>query len=212
MSARRRYQSPVRDQQARETRGAVLAAAVELFVSNGYAATSVASVARHAGVTAQTVYNAFTTKAALLKAAYDVTLAGDDQSVPLAERPEVRALYQEPDPRRFLRGYAVLGRQVLDRVGPLMLQVAAGAAGGDPDLVAQQRTTDGERLAGTLMVARRVSELGALAPDLTVERARDRIWALNSVHVWQLLTEGRGWSGRAYQEWIGQALCDAVLP
>ncbi len=189
----------------------MVAAAAELFVSHGYAATSVSQVAGRAGVTAQTVYNTFGTKADLLKAAYDVTLAGDDAPVPLAERPEVRRLYAQRDPAAFLRGYAALGRTVLERVGPLMLQAAAGAAAGDPDLVEHQRRTDEERLAGTLMVARRVGDLGGLAPRLTVARARDRIWTLNSVQVWHLLTSGRGWSGRAYQTWIGDAMCDAIL-
>ena len=211
MSTSRRYVSPVRAQQADATRRAILDAAVRLFVEPGYAATSVAAVARAAGVSTQTVYNGFATKPALLKAAYDVTLAGDDREVPFAERPEVRAVYELADPRDFVRGYASLGRTVLDRLGPLMLQVAAGAAAGHTDLVALQRTTDDERAAGTLMVVRRVEELGSLAPALTLEQARDRIWTLNSVQVWHLLTAGRGWSGDEYEEWIGVAMCDAVL-
>ena len=211
MTTSRRYVSPVRARQAHATRRAILDAAARLFVDPGYAATSVAAVARAAGVSTQTVYNAFATKPALLKAAYDVTLAGDDSDVPFAERPEVKATYEVTDPREFLRAYAALGRTVLDRVGSLSLQVAAGAAAGDPDLVALQRNIDEERAAGTLMVARRAAELGNLAPGLTVERARDRIWTLNSVQVWHLLTVGRGWSGDEYEEWIGSAMCDAVL-
>ena len=72
-------------------------------------------------------------------------------------------------------------------------------------------TTDQERAAGTLMVVRRVDDLGALAPGVTVERARDRIWTLSSVEFWHLLTNGRGWTGDDYQEWIGEAMCAAVL-
>lgn len=211
MGKGRRYVSPVRDRQAGETRRAILAAAIELFVEQGYAASTVAAVARRAGVSSQTVYNAFDSKPALLKAAYDVALVGDDDPVPLADRPEVRELYAVRDPQRFVRGYAALGRQVLDRVGPLMLQIAAGAAAGDPDLLDHQRTTDDERANGTMMVVRRIEELGALAPGLSPERARDRIWTLNSVHVWHLLTHSRGWAGDDYQDWIGSAMCDAVL-
>jgi hypothetical protein len=92
-----------------------------------------------------------------------------------------------------------------------MRQITAGAAAGDPDLVTVQHTTDAERLTGTTMVARRVAELGALAPGMTVEAARDRIWTLNSVDVWHLLTEVRGWSGDDYQEWVGDLMCASVL-
>jgi AcrR family transcriptional regulator len=211
MATRRRYVSPVRAHQADVTRRAILHAAARLFVDPGYSATSVAAVARAAGVSTQTVYNAFATKPGLLKSVYDVTLAGDDSDVPFSERPEVKATYEVEDPREFLRAYAALGRSVLDRVGSLSLQVAAGAAAGDPDLVALQQIIDDERAAGTLMVAQRAAELGKLAPGLTVERARDRIWTLNSVQVWHLLTVGRGWTGDEYQEWIGSAMCDAVL-
>jgi len=211
LSASRPYTSPLRERQARETRERVARTAADLFVRDGYAATSVAAVARAAGVSTQTVYNAFATKPTLLKAAYDLALAGDADEVPLAQRPEVLTLYAEVDAAGFLRGYARLGRAVLDRVGPLLRQITAGAAAGDPDLVAVQRTTDAERLTGTTMVARRVAELGALAPEMTVEAARDRIWTLNSVDVWHLLTDVRGWSGDDYQEWVGDLMCASVL-
>ncbi|WP_380168373.1 TetR/AcrR family transcriptional regulator [Jannaschia sp. R86511] len=201
----------LRARQAEATRRRVAEAAVELFLQDGYAATTVAGVARHAGVSAQTVYNTFTTKAGLLKAAYDITLVGDAEAVPLAERPEVRALYETSDAWQLLHGYARLGRELLDRVGPLMLQVAAGAAAGEADLVAHQQVTDGERLTGTTMVAQRLAGLGALAPGVTVEQARDRIWTLNSVQVWHLLTGTRGWTGEQYQDWIGDAMCAAAL-
>ncbi|HYN30403.1 MAG TPA: TetR/AcrR family transcriptional regulator [Dermatophilaceae bacterium] len=200
-----------RSRQVEATRRRIAEVAVELFLRDGYAVTTIAGVARQAGVSAQTVYNTFSTKAGLLKAAYDITLVGDTQAIPLAERPDVRAQYETRDPWQFLHGYARLGRELLDRVGPLMLQVTAGAAAGEDDLVAHQRVTDSERLAGTTMVAQRLATLDALAPDVTVEQARDRIWTLNSVQVWHLLTGVRGWSGEQYQAWIGDAMCAATL-
>jgi len=210
-SRRRSYASPVRDRQARATRAEILRSAAELFVEHGYGRTSVGAVAARAGVTAQTIYNTVGSKPALLKAAYDATLAGDDEPVPLAERPAVRAMYALRDPAALLHAYAVLGRGLLERVGPLMLQIAAGAVSGDADLVEHQRVTDGERLGGTGMVTRRVAELGGLAPGLEPDEARDRIWTLNSVQVWDLLTHARGWSGDAYERWIGDAMGAAVL-
>lgn len=211
MAEKRRYTSPRREEQARATRAAVLVAAAELFTEHGYAATSMAAVAARAGVSAQTVYNTVSGKPQLLKAAYDMALAGDDEPIPMADRPEVRRMYAVTDPADLLRAYADLGRQLLGRVGPLMLQLAHGAAAGQPDLVEHVRVTDAERATGTLMVARRVEELGGLAPGLTAERARDRIWVLNSVQVWHLLVAGRGWSEDEYAAWVGDAMCAAVL-
>ncbi|HEU5484302.1 MAG TPA: TetR/AcrR family transcriptional regulator [Microlunatus sp.] len=208
---KRSYDSPARERQAQATRAEILTVAAALFAAQGYQRTSVAAVADMAGVTAQTIYNAVGSKQALLKAAYDRTLAGDDEPVSMAERPDVRAMYQLEDAVEFLHAYARLGRRVVERVGPLMLQIAAGAAAGEPDLVTHQQVTDGERLVGTGMVVQRVADLGALAAGLTPEVARDRIWTLNSAQVWGLLTLSRGWSGDAYEEWIGEAMCAAVL-
>lgn len=210
-SGKRPYESPARERQARATRAEILTVAAALFAAHGYQRTSVAAVAEAAGVTAQTVYNAVGSKQALLKAAYDRTLAGDDEPVSLAERPEVRSMYQLEDAGQLLYAYARLGRQVLERVGPLMLQIAAGAAAGEPDLVAHQQVTDHERLIGTGMVVQRVLDLGVLAPGLALEVARDRIWTLNSAQVWGLLTRTRGWSGESYEQWIGEAMGAAVL-
>ena len=57
----------------------------------------------------------------------------------------------------------------------------------------------------------RVVELDALHPEVSPERARDRIWTLNSVQVWHLLTGTRGWTQEEYEDWIGDAMCAAVL-
>jgi AcrR family transcriptional regulator len=211
VNSRRSYDSPTRARQARETRRAILEAAAELFTAQGYGRTSVGVVAARAGVTAQTIYNAVGSKQALLKAAYDVTLVGDDEPVSLADRPDVRAMYALTDPVDLLHAYARLGRRVAERVGPLMLQIAAGAAAGDPDLVEHQQVTDNERLVGTGMVVRRVEELGGLAAGLDPDQARDRIWTLNCIQVWDLLTRVRGWTGQAYEQWIGDAMCAAIL-
>ena len=210
-SGNRAYNSPARDRQSRATRAEILRSAATLFVEQGYVRTSVGGVAERAGVTSQTIYNTVGSKQQLLKAAYDLTLAGDDEPMSLAERPEVRAMYALLDPKEFLHAYAALGRRLVERVGPLMLQIAAGAAGGESDLVEHQRVTDVERLVGTGMVVGRVAELGALRPGLGADAARDRIWTLNSVQVWDLLTRSRGWSGEAYEQWIGDAMCAAVL-
>ncbi|WP_152363046.1 TetR/AcrR family transcriptional regulator [Microlunatus speluncae] len=207
----RPYHSPIRAEQAGLTRRRIIDAAHQAFLDDGYSATTIAGIAGAAGVSAQTIYNTFGTKPALLKGVHDVVLIGDDEPIPMSRRPEVIAMYQLTDPREFLHGYAALGRRLADRIGPLMLAIMAGAAAGDAELAEHLATTDRERLAGTLMVVRRVEELGALRPELTVERARDRIWALNSLEFWELLTRRRRWSGDAYQEWIGDALCEAVL-
>jgi AcrR family transcriptional regulator len=208
----RSYRSPLREEQARQTQRRILDAAYGLLLEQGYAATTMAGVAATAGVSAQTVYNAFGTKPALVKRVYDVTLVGDDEPVAFADRPDARALRAEPDPRRFLLGYAAIGRSMIERLGPLLRVLLAGARAGDPELTAFVDAVNGERLTGATMMVRHLVELGPLRDGVTVEEAVDAIWTLNSVEVWSLLVEQRGWTGERYADWVGRAMADAVLP
>lgn len=206
--ASRSYRSPLRAEQARQTQRRILDATRELLLGQGYTATTMTAVAARAGVSAQTVYNAFGTKAALVKRLYDVTLVGDDDPVPLAARPEFAALRATTDPRALLAGYAALGRTLIERLGPLLRTLPAG----DPELAGFLETIGAERLAGTAGVAARLDALGALRPGLGVDRARDAIWLLTSVDVWALLVEGRGWTGDEYAQWVAGAMAAAILP
>lgn len=207
----RPYDNSRRLAQAHQTTQAVVDAARRLFIDDGYAATTIAAVARAAGVAPQTVYKAFGTKAALLKRVYDVTLVGDTDPVPLVERPEFAAVREATDGGDLLRAYAHVGRVLYDRLGPLVTALLEGAAAGDPDLAAFASTIDGERLTGTGKVAARLAEMGVLRHDLSVERARDVLWTLNGVQVWRLLTHDRGWSADEYEAWAADAMIAAVV-
>jgi len=208
----REYRSRVREEGVRRTRAQIIDAARRLFLDRGYADTSVAAIAAAAGVSGQTVYNAFGTKADLLKHVYDVTLVGDDEPVPFAQRPEIQALLAEPDQAEFLRGYLGVGLVLLERLGPLLDVVRAGAAAGNADLVAHLRTVDEERLRGVTGMVRRLTTLGPLRAGVDPEQARDVIWSLSSVELWQLMVVRRGWSGRRWVEWAGQTAVETLLP
>jgi AcrR family transcriptional regulator len=207
----RAYESPLRREQARATERRILEATYRLLVGQGYGATTMSAVAREAGVSTPTVYKVVGSKPALVKRVYDVTLVGDDEPVPFAERPEVRAAYAEEDPRRFLVAYAGLARMLMERLGALLAALVDGARSGEPELVEFVATVNGERLIGATMVAQRLDDLGALRPDLDVERARDLVWTLNSIEVWELLVRQRGWSPAEWEAWLARALADAVL-
>ncbi|MBA2719278.1 MAG: TetR/AcrR family transcriptional regulator [Chloroflexi bacterium] len=98
--------------QARFTRRTIVEAAAGLFADRRYVATSFDAVAEAAGVGRATVFSHFSTKAQLLKTAYDVTLVGDDEAIPLPERPESLAVRANPDPPGFLIGYTSIATGV----------------------------------------------------------------------------------------------------
>ncbi len=206
----RPYDNSGRAAQALATRRRVIAAAHGLLLEQGYAATTISQIARRAGVSAETVYKAFGSKAALTKQVYDVALAGDDEPVPMRDRPEIQAVVAEPDPHQKVARYAALARQLGARLGPL-LAVLLGARASDPDLDTFARTTANERLAGTTALVGHLADTGALRPGLDPERARDLLWALISPELYQLLVVERGWPPEDYERWLAGAIADALL-
>jgi len=211
-NGRRGYDNRARAEQARRGRRQVVAAAHDLLLAKGYRATTMADVARAAGVSVETVYKAFGTKAAVAKAAYDVALVGDDEPVPLAERPEIRAMLADPDPAAKLRRYAALARTLAERIGPLTGVLLAGArSGGDPDLTELAATTDQERLAGATAVVTHLAATGGLRAGLDRDRARDTLWALISPDLYRLLVVERGWSHDDYEHWLADTLITSLI-
>jgi len=202
----RSYDNSGRAEQARATRRRILDAARDLIVERGPAAITMRDIAGHAGVSPETLYKTFGTKAALVKGVYDVTLAGDDEDVSMAERPEHRAIRAATDPREKLARYAALARALSDRVGPLLSKLQAAAQSGDPDMQDIVATTDAERLAGATYFV----ETGWLRPGLDPARARDIVWTLNSPQLYQMLVGERGWSPEEYERWLAKALADAL--
>src|ERR1700712_3410787 len=92
MAPTRRYSTELRTEQTAVARRLILAAAGRLFIEKGYLGTTLATVAAQAGVSVQTVYNVIGGKSAILKAVYDMTLAGDDEPVAMGDRPAFRAI------------------------------------------------------------------------------------------------------------------------
>jgi AcrR family transcriptional regulator len=207
---RRVYDNTRRAEQARLTRRSVLDAARELLVERGPAAVTMRDVATRASVSVETVYKTFRTKAALIKDVYDVTLAGDDEPVPMINRPEHQAVLAATDPRDKVARYAVAARRIGERVGPLLAKLLAAARGGDPDLLQFRETINQERMAGVGGIVRHLAATGGLRGDVDPDRACDVVWTLISPEVYELLVVDRGWSPDEYEQWLARALTDAL--
>ena len=137
VKAKRTYDGSGRQEQARESRRAVLASAQALFLARGFAATTMADVAAAAGVSVQNVYKVFNTKVGLAKAVFDVAIAGDDDAVPMVERATLMKVRTERDPRRKLAYYGEHLATVAPRHVPfqlVILDAAASDSGRGPSL------------------------------------------------------------------------------
>jgi len=194
----RSYRSPQRRERAAATRLSVLAAARDLLMDKGYAATTVAEVASRAGVSVDTVYASAGRKPALVLAVIDMVLGGGDQPVPAEQRDYVRAIRAEPTARGKIRVYAEAVARLVPRTAPL--QEALRRAGDTDAACAQtwRRLVD-RRAANMLLFASDLRSTGDLRADLTDQQVADLAWSTNAAEYWLLLDQ-RGWTPGQYED------------
>lgn len=194
----------------RLARRAVLDAARTLFLERGYGATTIGAVSERADVPQATLYRLFGSKQGILKALLDTSVAGDDEPVPVAERPQVQALLRAPDAAERLAGLAALTVDINARTAPIY-RILVSAAGSDPEAAVLLEDLARQRGDGQRRVATSLAESGALRPDLAVADAADLIHALASPEVYALLVVERGWTPDRFERWLASALADQLL-
>jgi AcrR family transcriptional regulator len=210
VKAPRRYDSPVRAAQAATTRRQVLDAARTRFEADGYAATTVAAIAREAGVAAKTVYLAFGSKSGVLRSVWDLALKGDEADAPVAARPWYLEVLEEPDAERQLRINARNARAVKERIAPV-LQVIRGGAPVDADVAELWELIQTDFHANQRVIVESIAAKGALAAALDVDAATDILWTLNHPDLWFLLVGRRGWTPDRFETWFADACCQQLL-
>jgi AcrR family transcriptional regulator len=207
--AKRAYRSEVRSSAARETRRSVVAAARDLFVARGYAATTIDAVAVGAGVSRKTV-TSIGGKGMLLKLAWDWALVGDDEPVPMADRQRVQAILLERDPRRLVRMWVEMITDAATRSAPVgrALLSAADADEEAADLLAAIRR---ESHAGATAFVEHLASVGGLRPGLDPTRGADACWSLVNSVLYDLLVLDRGWSPADYEDWLVTVVSATLL-
>lgn len=185
----RSYRSPMRAEQAAATRRAVLVAARELFTTTGYAGSTVADVARLAGVSVDTVYTSVGRKPELLLAVHDMALGGGDEPLSAQQRDYVAAVLAAPGARAKLETYAAALAERFPSVVPLAesLRVAAER---DPACRAVLDGLDERRFANMRRFAAELRATGEVRPELTDEQVAHLLWATNSPAFYRLATSG----------------------
>jgi AcrR family transcriptional regulator len=207
---RRAYDSPLRRAQAAATRRSIIDAATRRFIERGFVATSVDDIARAAGVSRATVFTAVGGKATLLKTAYDVTLVGDDEPVPMPQRPWAQGVRRATTAAEMLDAYADLVLVLSGRVGPIT-EAIRGAASADPEVRAVWEKIQEERRIGAGNIVRFAIERGGIRADLDPEAAADVIWLLNDPSLYVRLVIERGWSPQDFRDWVAATLKSQLL-
>ncbi len=197
---RRPYDSSRRRAQAEENRSAIVRAARDLFIEQGYGRTTIADIADAAEVSVETIYAAFGNKPTLLHKAWDITVGGDDQDVIFHERPEVVAIRAERDLARRLLLHAAFATQTATRIAPFQLMLRSAAAA-EPAATAMLEEIGRQRLAGMTVMAAEAAKTQQLA--VPEDECRDVIWSMTDGMLWHRLVNERGWSNERFAEWLG---------
>jgi len=208
---KRSYNSTRRQAQAQETRRQIITAAGRLFSEHGYAGATIDAIAQEAGVAPETIFATFGNKRTILARLIDVAVGGDDQSIPLLDRPGPQAVLQESDPARQLQLFAQDIVTILERVAPLF-EIMRVAAKTEPDIADLLKNLLSERLHNMTAVVHKVATHSSLRTDLNEAQAAEIVWTLTSPEVFTLLTIDRGWSKAQYSHWLGDSLVRLLLP
>jgi TetR/AcrR family transcriptional regulator, regulator of autoinduction and epiphytic fitness len=208
---RRSYDNSRREEGARQTRRGIVAAARELFVATGYPATTFPAIADGAGVSVQTVFAHFPTKRDLLKEVIDQAVVGDDEPVPVSDRPEVAAILAEADPAGKLRLHAAHA-VAISRRATAVDQMLRSAAAVDPEAAELWRRGSRERQGGMEQFAAHLFAGGHLRKGLSAHEAADRLAVLIDPELYRLTVGVRGWSPEQHEEWLAEVLIASLLP
>lgn len=189
----------------RFARRAVIDAARSLFLERGYGATTIEAISASSEVPSATVYRLFSSKRGILKALLDVSIAGDDEPVPMAERPHIQSLLADPDPKSIVERFVHVTAEVNARTATTY-RILTSAAESDADAAALLNELTRQRQQGQGLVARALARRRALRRGLGERDAGDIIHALVSPEVYRLLVVDRGWSPERYEMWMTEIL------
>ena len=188
----------------------MLTSARDLFVQQGYAATTVEQIAADAGVAVQTVYYTFRTKGLLLRELVEVTAAGEEPTAPVMERDWAREMLSAGSPQRVLALAVEHGTAIYERVAGLWPAVAAAAAA-DPDVAAFWMAVGAGRRDGQRRMVEHIVRLDALRPGLDADRATDLVVLLLGHDVYRSLVVDAGWPLVVFRAWLFTTVVQQML-
>lgn len=207
---RRAYRSRVREESARRTRALIRDTAREMFRDVGYGPTTMKAVAARAGVAERTVYLAYPTKADLLNEVVGVALVGDDEPVPVAQRPGLLATMQASDPRSAAENLAEFVTALLERAGWLLV-LAERALDAHPELQPFDQAGAAETVRVYRTVTAWLASMGWLREGVTPAAAADELYVVSHYQVHRLLRVRRRWSRARYQAWLVDRILASIV-
>jgi AcrR family transcriptional regulator len=203
------YNSPLRERQARQTRERILQAARETFRDRGYGATTLADIARAAGVAEPTVRAVFKTKPNLVEHLLRLAVRGEDNELQLHQREAFKRVLAATDPDTLLDRLADIAESLHPRSWDVF-EIVRGAASSDPTIAKLHSERERLRHSNQTTIAKRLQELGALHAGTSVEAAADLLWLYTAPENFHMLVIERGWPIKRYRRWFRSAVASIL--
>jgi AcrR family transcriptional regulator len=192
-----------RAERALATRHRVIEAAAPLFVRDGYLETTMAGIARAAGVAVQTLYLSFGSKVAVLEAA--LAIGADDQPIEC-----IAGLSADPSGAGAVRRYVTQTAPLIERRYPLDAALRAAAA--DPEPAELLDRTRKATLATHALAVDEFAEKPGFTDRVSLQRATEIVAALLSPETYGLLVVAQGWTTPDWAEWVAAHLAADLFP
>ncbi len=201
---KRRYISERRQMQAEATRAAILEAARSLFAEKGWSATTIAAIAKMAGVATETVYSHFGNKRAMAQAMVVAAMRGNEPNVPMMEQAERRLVHEQTDPDKMIEAFSLDLTALLSRVAPVLAAVRS-AAETDQEMHELYLELHAARRRNLALFVHRLKAVGGLSDELDVDTATTDVWSLGSPELFLLWAGPAGASRDDYRVWLAAA-------
>lgn len=197
-------------EQAGSTRRRVVQAATTLFLRDGFVTSTMAAIAKEAGVAVQTLYLSFGSKTAILQAAFDTALKGGDEPDGILESDWFRRVIAEADGPSALRLFCSEARHIIARAAPLFDAMRAAAA--DPEVAEVLAHNKALRWNGYQLVAEALASRKGFAERLSVAEAQVVLYTVISEDSFLLMVTECGWTPERWVDWTTQTCTAQLFP
>lgn len=187
-------------EQASATRGKIVVAATELFLRDGFVTTTMAMVAKEAGVAVQTLYLSFGNKTAILQAAFDLALRGGEVDLDLNQTDWFGQVLSDPDGPAALQLFCERSAEVIDRAAPLFDVMRAASA--DPEVGDMLTHNKKLRYDGFKRIIDAITSRSGFASDLSVDDAHAILYTVLSEDAYLLMVTEHGWTRDRWLTWV----------
>lgn len=205
----REYRSPLREEQAANTRQRILDAAGECFASAGFAGTSLRDIATAAGVSVETV-KLNGPKSALLIGAFEQAFSGNESRVRVVDSEAGRAALGIADNDEFLDTMVRFIADANARTSALWAAFTAAAAS-DPRARAEMDDLLSRKRQDCRAAIAELDRRGMITADTKRNQLADVLSFLISTEGHQQLVTQAGWPHARYVTWLLTAVRRLVL-